>query len=68
MLIVLGNAMQPDPLMVFLSLAAMALIWRWQDDPTFAKLLVAATATAAAILAKSPAAFLAWCSLTPSCA
>ena len=57
-LIVLGNAMQPDPLMVFLSLAAMALIWRWQDDPTFAKLLVAATATAAAILAKSPAAFL----------
>jgi hypothetical protein len=57
-LIVLGNAMQPDPLMVFLSLSAMALIWRWQDDPTFPKLLGAAAVTAAAILAKSPAAFL----------
>ena len=56
LLIVLGNAMQPDPLMLVLSLVAVALIWRWQEDPTFAGLLAAAAATGAAILAKSPAA------------
>jgi hypothetical protein len=58
LLISLGNAMQPEPLMLLLSLLAIAWIWRWDDDPKFSTLLAAAVTIAAAILAKSPAAYL----------
>lgn len=58
LLVYLGNAMQPDPLMLFLSLVSMTLIWRWDETPRFRTILGAAATTAAAILAKSPAAYL----------
>src|SRR5262249_26776201 len=35
LLIYLGNAMQPDPLMLFLSLVAMSFIWRWDESARF---------------------------------
>jgi len=37
---------------------AMVLIWRWDENPRYRTLVGAAATTAAAILAKSPAAFL----------
>src|SRR5206468_3395286 len=58
LLVYLGDAMQPDPLMLLLSLVAMALIWRWDEHPRYRTLVAAAATTAAAILAKSPAAYL----------
>ncbi len=58
LLVYLGSVMQPDPLMVLLSLLAVALLWRWEDAPRPATLLAASAVTAAAILAKSPAAVL----------
>jgi hypothetical protein len=58
LLVAMGSALQPDALMLFLVLLAMALVWRWDDDPTTAKLLVACGAIGAAILAKLPAAHL----------
>ena len=58
LLVILGNAMQPEPLMLLLTLIAMALIWRWDDEPRSSTLLAAAGVTAAAILAKAPAAYL----------
>ena len=39
-------------------LLAMTLIWRWDDDPTRARLLVACALTGVAILAKLPALYL----------
>jgi hypothetical protein len=44
--------------MLFLSLLAMGVIWRWEDAPRAGTLLLAAGLTALAILAKAPAAFL----------
>ncbi len=58
LLVFLGNAMQPEPLMLLLALLAMALIWRWDDAPSTSALLAAAMVTATAILAKAPAAYL----------
>jgi 4-amino-4-deoxy-L-arabinose transferase-like glycosyltransferase len=58
LLVALGNAMQPEPLMLFLSLVAMVFVCRWDDEPRFVTLLGAAALTACAILAKSPAAYL----------
>jgi len=58
LLVYLATAMQPEPWMLLLSLAAIALIWRWQAKPQRTTLLGAAAAVAAAILAKVPAAYL----------
>ena len=58
LLVYLGNAMQPEPLMLLLSMIAIGLIWRWERAPRFVTLLAACGATALAILAKSPAAYL----------
>ena len=54
----LATAMQPEPVMLFLSLIAVALIWRWDERPNFANLLLASAIIAAAALAKAPAAYL----------
>jgi hypothetical protein len=59
LLIYLATSMQPESLMLLLSLLAMTLIWSWDDNPRFVTLVGAAVTTAAAILAKSPAACLA---------
>src|SRR5262249_35300779 len=58
LLVAMGSALQPDPLMLFLVLVATALMWRWDDDPTTGKLLVACAAIGAAVLAKLRAAHL----------
>ena len=58
LLVAMGAALQPDALMLFLVLLAMALMWRWDDAPTTGRLLVACVAIGAAILAKLPAAHL----------
>jgi hypothetical protein len=58
LLVYLAGAMQPEPLMLCLALLAVLLIWQWEDQPSFARLLAAAGVTAAAILTKSTAAFL----------
>jgi hypothetical protein len=55
LLVAMGSALQPDALMQFLVLLAMTCIWRWSDDPTTGRLLVACAMTGAAILAKLPA-------------
>jgi hypothetical protein len=58
LLVAMGSALQPDALMLFLVLLATVLMWRWDDDPTTGKLLVACAAIGAAIVAKLPAAHL----------
>ena len=58
LLVAMGAALQPDALMLFLVLLAMALMWRWDDDPTTGNLLVACVAIGGAALAKLPAAHL----------
>ena len=59
LLLHLATAMQPEPLMLFLSLVAVALSWRWADRPHHTgRLLLAAAAIAAAILAKATAVYL----------
>jgi 4-amino-4-deoxy-L-arabinose transferase-like glycosyltransferase len=58
LLVYLSTAIQPESLMLFLSLAAFALIRRWERTPSFMRLLAASAAVAAAILAKSTAASL----------
>jgi hypothetical protein len=64
LLIYLSTAIQPEPLMMFLSLAAFVLILRWEQQPDFTNLLAASLAVSASILAKTPAAplglLLAW--------
>lgn len=58
LLIQMATGMQPESVMLLLSLLAMVLIWRWDAQPRRATLLAAAATIAAAILTKSPAAYL----------
>lgn len=58
LLIHLSTALQPEPLMLFLSLTAIVLLWHWQARPRYLTLLGTAIAIAAAILAKATAAYL----------
>lgn len=59
LLLHLATAMQPEPLMLFLSLLAIALLWRWADRPHGARgMLLTAAAMGAAILAKATASYL----------
>jgi 4-amino-4-deoxy-L-arabinose transferase-like glycosyltransferase len=58
LLIYLATAMQPESLMLLLSILAMTLIWRWDERPEPATLFAAALTVALGILAKSPAAYL----------
>jgi len=57
-LISLATSMQPESVMLLLSLLAMTLIWSWDERPRRATLFAAAATVAAAILVKSPAAYL----------
>ena len=54
----LSTAMQPEPLMLFLSLAAMILLLHWLEGGRDRWLIAAAAALALAVLAKAPAACL----------
>ncbi len=58
LLVVLGNALIPDPLMVLFSMIAVGAAWKWEDDGRPVSLIGAGAATAAAILAKASAAYL----------
>jgi hypothetical protein len=58
LLIYLSTAMQPEPLMLFFSLLAVALIARWDRTGSTAMLFLAAAALGGAVLAKAPAACL----------
>jgi hypothetical protein len=58
LLVYLASAMQPEPLMLLVSLLAVAALWRWDDRPTTGRLLVAAALAGAALLAKASAAYL----------
>src|SRR5262249_36910344 len=58
LLIYLGSAMQPEPLMLFLCLVAVDLMWRWDATSKFSTLLAAAALTGFAVSAKLPAAYL----------
>ena len=58
LLVNLSSAMQPEPLMLFLSVLAVVLIAQWDRAGSAATLLLAAAATGGAILAKAPAAYL----------
>jgi 4-amino-4-deoxy-L-arabinose transferase-like glycosyltransferase len=58
LLVYLSTAMQPEPLMLFFSLLAVALIARWDRTGSTPALLLAAAALGGAILAKAPAACL----------
>jgi hypothetical protein len=57
LLIFLATAMQPDSLVLFLSLLAVFMIGRWRFSEGPATLYGAAAAAGGAILAKSPAAY-----------
>jgi hypothetical protein len=57
-LIYLSTAMQPEPLMLFLSLLAIVLIERWDRTGSTVTLLLAGAVLGGAILAKAPAACL----------
>lgn len=54
----LATAIQPEPLLDLCVLLAVLLLWRWRERPSGARLLAAAAALAAAMLAKLPAAYL----------
>jgi dolichyl-phosphate-mannose-protein mannosyltransferase len=54
----LATAMQPEPLMLFLSILAVDLLERWSASLRPATLVLAGTALGGAILAKAPAACL----------
>jgi 4-amino-4-deoxy-L-arabinose transferase-like glycosyltransferase len=55
----LATAIQPEPLMLFFSLVAVASCWRWGEHPDRPLLLLGtAAAIAAATLAKAPALYL----------
>lgn len=58
LLVYLSTAMQPEPLMLFLSLLAIVLIERWDRTGSTVTLLLAGAALGGAILAKAPAACL----------
>lgn len=55
-LVTLSSAMQPESVMLLFALVAVSLIWAWEERPRPLTLFLASMATAAAILAKSPAA------------
>ena len=56
LLINLSTAMQPEPLMLFLSLLAIVLLGQWDRTGSTMALLLAGAALGGAILAKAPAA------------
>jgi hypothetical protein len=58
LLVYLATAMQPEPLMLFLSLAAMALLERFDRRGSGGSLVLAGAALGGAILGKAPAACL----------
>jgi hypothetical protein len=58
LLVYFATAMQPEPLMHFLSLIAVILLVRWMARPTGGLLMAAGGAAALAILVKPQAAFL----------
>jgi hypothetical protein len=55
LLVAMGSALQPDPLLQFLVLLATTCIWRWSDDPTTGRLVVGCAMAAVAALVKLPA-------------
>ncbi len=56
LLIRLGNAMQPEPLMMLGCVATACAIERWRRAPSSGRLLTAALLLAVSVLAKAPAA------------
>ena len=54
----LATRIQPEALMVLLTLIAASLVWRWHEQPSTGRLLAAAAVLGAAILIKEPAALL----------
>jgi len=58
LLIYLATAMQPEPMMLFLSLVAMTLLARFDERGSAASLVLAGAALGGAILGKAPAACL----------
>ena len=58
LLVRLGNAMQPEPAMIFFSILCMYQLERWRREPRGAGLLLTACWLACAALAKPPAAIL----------
>ena len=56
LMVYLSTSIQPESPMIFLSMAAFALLVRWNSEPSFRNLLGASLLTGAAILVKSPAA------------
>ncbi len=58
LLVYLSTAMQPEPMMLFLSLVAMVLLERYDRDGAATTLLLAGAALGGAILGKAPAACL----------
>ncbi|MCI0432990.1 MAG: glycosyltransferase family 39 protein [Gemmatimonadetes bacterium] len=56
LLVLLGDAMQPEPLMLFLMLLAVDRIAAWSESGRLSTLLLAALATGLAAMSKAPAA------------
>lgn len=56
-LVRMGNALQPEPLMILLSLLAVRALWKWSEEPGFGRLLRACAWAAAAMLAKMSAGY-----------
>jgi 4-amino-4-deoxy-L-arabinose transferase-like glycosyltransferase len=57
-LVRLGSGLQPEPLLLVMTLLAVGAIWRWSRAPRFGTLLAASAAAAGAMLAKLPGAYL----------
>jgi 4-amino-4-deoxy-L-arabinose transferase-like glycosyltransferase len=57
-LVELATAIQPEPLLDVCCLLSVLLLWRWREQPSAGRLIVAAAAVAAAVLVKLPAAYL----------
>ena len=55
--VIASRSFQPDPLMTALIVYALLAIWRWSEEPTDRRAVVAGVVAAAAILAKAVAAF-----------
>ncbi|MBK8270576.1 MAG: glycosyltransferase family 39 protein [Planctomycetes bacterium] len=56
LLVKLGNAMQPEPVMIFFAVLFVLRLVHWQRRPTNVNLLIASACLAAASLAKPPCA------------
>lgn len=58
LLVELSTAIQPEPLLDVCCLLGVLLLWRWREQPSGGRLILAAAALAAAVLAGLPAAYL----------